>query len=255
MTPTVEETRVLAYELHTAAGQDYGGQPYIVHPDAVAKLMHPYGTDAIRAALLHDTVEDTKYTLARMAEDGFSPLVVETVDAVSKRPGETYFEFVRRASQHPLGRRLKLADNTANSAGLDELARTEPDRAAFLRTRYGRARLILTRAITAELDQLSCFSTVYPNERGIRVTDADEDMQWIALGHHPDDLATEAFNILAAHKDCEPVTADPIRGWAINTGTTEDWELQTLTLSPDLNRLRPITADDIGAHPITYIPA
>ncbi|MEU6076835.1 HD domain-containing protein [Micromonospora sp. NPDC047074] len=61
------------------------GEPYITHPLAVAQICAEIGMDAITlvAALLHDTVEDTRYTLQALAED-FGPEVAHLVDGVTK---------------------------------------------------------------------------------------------------------------------------------------------------------------------------
>ncbi|HUD11256.1 MAG TPA: RelA/SpoT family protein, partial [Candidatus Saccharimonadia bacterium] len=61
------------------------GQPYIIHPIAVAETVASWGLDyeAVIAALLHDVVEDTDVTLEGVAEL-FGPKVAELVDGVTK---------------------------------------------------------------------------------------------------------------------------------------------------------------------------
>ncbi len=61
------------------------GEPYISHPISVAKILINYDcdTDTIIAALLHDTVEDTAYTLDDI-KHLFGPEVAELVDGVTK---------------------------------------------------------------------------------------------------------------------------------------------------------------------------
>ncbi len=61
------------------------GEPYISHPLAVAELCTQWRLDAqaLMAALLHDTVEDTKATTQEIAEK-FSPQVAELVDGLTK---------------------------------------------------------------------------------------------------------------------------------------------------------------------------
>ena len=46
------------------------GEPYIIHPVSVAKIVLDYGMDcaSVVAALLHDTVEDTDLTLEELDE-------------------------------------------------------------------------------------------------------------------------------------------------------------------------------------------
>src|SRR5690606_16203812 len=62
------------------------GEAYIFHPIAVAKIVaSEIGLDAtcIAAALLHDTVEDTRYTLDDIREQ-FGPTVGKIVDGLTK---------------------------------------------------------------------------------------------------------------------------------------------------------------------------
>ena len=61
------------------------GEPYITHPLAVAAILADLGVDTttLVAALLHDTVEDTAYTLERAREE-FGEEVTHLVDGVTK---------------------------------------------------------------------------------------------------------------------------------------------------------------------------
>ncbi|WBB82232.1 HD domain-containing protein [Micromonospora sp. WMMD882] len=61
------------------------GEPYITHPLAVAQICAELGMDTttLVAALLHDTVEDTRYTLQALAGD-FGHEVAHLVDGVTK---------------------------------------------------------------------------------------------------------------------------------------------------------------------------
>ncbi len=77
-----------AYEVARAAhsGQyRQSGEPYITHPLAVAKILAEWHLDAqaLMAALLHDTVEDTTTTKGEIAKR-FGKPVAELVDGVSK---------------------------------------------------------------------------------------------------------------------------------------------------------------------------
>lgn len=67
------------------------GDPYIVHPVAVAVILATFGmgTETLVAALLHDTVEDTDYTLAQLRKD-FGEEVALMVDGVTKLDKITY---------------------------------------------------------------------------------------------------------------------------------------------------------------------
>lgn len=74
----------LAAEAH-APQRRKSGEPYIVHPLAVAKIVSELGLDevTIAAALLHDAVEDTGVTLEDLVAD-FGEDVAAIVDGVTK---------------------------------------------------------------------------------------------------------------------------------------------------------------------------
>ncbi|QJU53626.1 bifunctional (p)ppGpp synthetase/guanosine-3',5'-bis(diphosphate) 3'-pyrophosphohydrolase [Herbiconiux sp. KACC 21604] len=61
------------------------GEPYITHPVAVAQILAELGlgSKAVAAALLHDTVEDTEYSLDMLRHD-FGDEVAMLVDGVTK---------------------------------------------------------------------------------------------------------------------------------------------------------------------------
>lgn len=58
----IEKARQMAHEAHASIDQQrkYTGEPYAVHPDAVAATVQKHGLseDAICAAYLHDVIED-----------------------------------------------------------------------------------------------------------------------------------------------------------------------------------------------------
>lgn len=77
-----------AYELAKSAHQNQrrrSGEPYIMHPVAVAEILFKFGMDneCIIGALLHDVVEDTDYDIDYITEN-FGPDVSLLVDGVTK---------------------------------------------------------------------------------------------------------------------------------------------------------------------------
>lgn len=65
------------------------GEPYIMHPIAVAQIASEemgLGSTSICAALLHDVVEDTDYTVEDM-ENIFGPKIAQIVDGLTKISG------------------------------------------------------------------------------------------------------------------------------------------------------------------------
>ena len=61
------------------------GEPYIIHPIAVAKILAGFGMDneTVIAGLLHDVVEDTAYTREQLIQD-FDVRIADLVDGVTK---------------------------------------------------------------------------------------------------------------------------------------------------------------------------
>ena len=65
------------------------GEPYIMHPIAVASIVCNeigLGSTSICAALLHDVVEDTDYTVEDI-ENIFGPKIAQIVDGLTKISG------------------------------------------------------------------------------------------------------------------------------------------------------------------------
>jgi (p)ppGpp synthase/HD superfamily hydrolase len=109
---TLERAIAIAAEAH--AGQvDKAGAAYVLHP---LRIMLKLSTEEERiVAVLHDTVEDTDWTLDRLRAEGFSETIIAAVDSVTKRAGEPYPDQVRRAVENPIGRRVKYMDMVDNS--------------------------------------------------------------------------------------------------------------------------------------------
>jgi GTP diphosphokinase / guanosine-3',5'-bis(diphosphate) 3'-diphosphatase len=105
------------------------GEPYITHPLAVAQILAELGMDTITlvAALLHDTVEDTSYTLEALHHD-FGAEVAYLVDGVTKfdkvfygqdAEAETIRKMIVAAGRDVRVLVIKLADRLHNMRTLD----------------------------------------------------------------------------------------------------------------------------------------
>jgi (p)ppGpp synthase/HD superfamily hydrolase len=110
---TLERAIAIAAEAH--AGQvDKAGAPYVLHP--LRMMLRVSSTDERIVAVLHDLVEDCAgWTFDRLRSEGFSDHIIQALQSVTKRDGEEYEAFVRRAATNPIGRRVKLADLDDNS--------------------------------------------------------------------------------------------------------------------------------------------
>lgn len=61
-------------------------------------------------AILHDLVEDTDWTLDDLRKEGFSEVVITGIDALTRRKGENYDQYVDRIVKTPYIIPIKLAD-------------------------------------------------------------------------------------------------------------------------------------------------
>jgi len=138
---TLERAIEIAAIAH--AGQvDKAGEPYVLHPIRV--MLRMTTTDERIIAVLHDVVEDSGWTLEDIESEGFAPAIVEALEALTKRPGESRVAAARRAAQCPLARAVKLADNAENM-DLDRIP--HPTAADFSRLQeYEHVRSILLAA-------------------------------------------------------------------------------------------------------------
>ncbi|WP_170323456.1 RelA/SpoT family protein [Cryptosporangium phraense] len=101
------------------------GDPYITHPLAVTEICAELGMDttALVAAILHDTVEDTQYTLDQLRAD-FGDEVALLVDGLTKldkvrfgtaaAEAETNRKMIVTAGRDPRVLVIKLADRVHN---------------------------------------------------------------------------------------------------------------------------------------------
>lgn len=104
---TIDKAICLATEAfqHT---HDKGGSPYIYHCLRVMLAVDAY--DEKMAAVLHDVVEDSDWTLEALLGEGFPSHVVEAIDALTRREDEQYIDFIHRARRNPIARKVKIAD-------------------------------------------------------------------------------------------------------------------------------------------------
>ncbi|MBZ8177891.1 RelA/SpoT family protein [Corynebacterium poyangense] len=151
------------------------GDPYITHPLAVATIAAEIGMDTttLVAALLHDTVEDTDYSLEQLTAE-FGEEVARLVDGVTKldkvalgaaAEAETIRKMIVAMSQDPRVLVIKVADRLHNMRTMRFLppekqakkARQTLEVIAPLAHRLGMAN------VKWELEDLS-FAILYPKK-------------------------------------------------------------------------------------------
>ncbi|MCR6690132.1 bifunctional (p)ppGpp synthetase/guanosine-3',5'-bis(diphosphate) 3'-pyrophosphohydrolase [Cellulomonas sp.] len=168
----VERAYVVAERAHRGQLRK-SGDPYITHPVAVATILAELGMtpSTLVAALLHDTVEDTEYSLDQLRRE-FGPEVAMLVDGVTKldkvaygdaAQAETVRKMVVAMARDIRVLVIKLADRLHNArtwrfvpaASAEKKARETLEIYAPLAHRLG------MNTIKWELEDLS-FATLYP---------------------------------------------------------------------------------------------
>jgi (p)ppGpp synthase/HD superfamily hydrolase len=104
---TLERAILIAAEAHLGQ-RDKAGAPYILHP--LRMMMRMESEAAMIAAVLHDVVEDSDWTLEQLRSEGFSEEVLRAVDCLTHKEGESYDEFVVRVRANAIASLVKIAD-------------------------------------------------------------------------------------------------------------------------------------------------
>ena len=174
------DTTLLTRAYHAAAEAHEGqvrrsGDPYIVHPLAVATILAELGLDDITlaAALLHDAVEDTAISLDDVTRD-FGPEVAAMVDGVTKldrvrfdskeaQQAATMRKMLVAMSKDIRVLLIKLADRLHNMRTIAALPREKQERIAqeTIDVYAPLAHRLCIGGIKWQLEDLA-FATLYP---------------------------------------------------------------------------------------------
>ncbi|MGO3796647.1 MAG: RelA/SpoT family protein [Pauljensenia sp.] len=160
-------------ELHHRGQFRKSGEPYITHPVAVATILAEMGmtTPTLVAALLHDTVEDTDYTVEELTADFGAPIAL-LVDGVTKldkvrygsaAQSETLRKMIVAMSRDIRVLLIKLADRLHNARTWRFVPRESAQRKAqeTLEIYAPLAHRLGMNTIKWELEELS-FKTLLP---------------------------------------------------------------------------------------------
>src|SRR5689334_9086123 len=135
----LERAYLTAERLHATQVRK-SGDPYITHPLAVTTILADVGMTepTLAAALLHDTVEDTPYTLEQVRQD-FGDEVAQLVDCVTKldkvkygdaAQAETIRKMIVAMSRDIRVLVIKLADRLHNMRTLRYVPQASQERTA-----------------------------------------------------------------------------------------------------------------------------
>ena len=105
-------------------GVDKGKSYFGTHVTRVAAcvFIRQVNEDQYIAAWLHDVKEDhpDQWDVDVLKEMGVSDKSIEIVDALSKKDGENYFDFIQRITKTPEAIIVKIADITDNMKDINE---------------------------------------------------------------------------------------------------------------------------------------
>lgn len=103
--------RAIEIAVNAHAGQtDKAGETYILHPLRV--MLEQDSEAAMIAAILHDVVEDSDWTVAELKEEtvDFPEESIEAIELLTKSDGQSYEKFVSEAATHPIAQSVKQSD-------------------------------------------------------------------------------------------------------------------------------------------------
>lgn len=140
---TLDKAIRIAAQIHEGQKDRYG-EPYILHPIRVMQRVESEPEKI--AAILHDVIEDSEWTLDDLRREGFSKAIVDIVDRLSRRENEPYFEYLERVKPNRSALNIKLADleDNMDMRRISKLSKDDPERMA----RYHQAWLELKKLRT-----------------------------------------------------------------------------------------------------------
>ena len=125
-TAATKKAMKIAFEAHR--GQtDRAGIDYVNHPLHLAEQMETESETC--AALLHDVVEDSDWTIEMLAAEGIPNDALEAIKLLTHKESIPYMEYVESLKDNEIARKVKLVDLAHNSdlSRLPEIS--EKDRA------------------------------------------------------------------------------------------------------------------------------
>jgi len=129
---------------HEALGdvKDKQGKPAIRHTiEVMRRLPTP---DLQLVGILHDVVEDSEKTIEDLRAAGVREDILAAVDAITKRPSESYKKYIERVKLNKLARQVKVADISHNMS-IPRLFHLEEKEVVRLTKKYYKAYQILRR--------------------------------------------------------------------------------------------------------------
>ena len=111
MSQYLHKAITIACEAHQGQSS-INGEPYILHP--LRLLIKSKSNEERIIAVLHDVIEKSNISLADLKNKGFDQNIISSIDSLSRRRSESYFDYIRRLMQNRISVKIKLLDLTDN---------------------------------------------------------------------------------------------------------------------------------------------
>ena len=139
MNELLDKAISIAVDSHSGQVNDKA-EPYVLHP--LRMMFMAVTIEEKIIAVLHDVIEKTTIDLEYLRSAGFSDRIVLAIDALSRRPQESYDRYIDRVRENKLATKIKIIDldDNISSLNLGESQNIESDK--FLKYQKARDTLI-----------------------------------------------------------------------------------------------------------------
>ena len=139
MNELLDKAISIAVDSHSGQVNDKA-EPYVLHP--LRMMFKAVTIEEKIIAVLHDVIEKTTIDLEYLRSAGFSDRIVLAIDALSRRPQESYDRYIDRVRENELAIKVKIIDldDNISSLNLGKSQYTESDK--FLKYQKARDTLI-----------------------------------------------------------------------------------------------------------------
>ncbi len=118
--PTLEDAISLSVKAHHGR-KDKAGASYILYP--LRMMLRMRTKEGRIVALLHDVVEDTKYSIEDLRKAGYSEKILKAINHLTHARGEAYEQFIKRVKLNSLARKkISGADLNIDFNGREKIS-------------------------------------------------------------------------------------------------------------------------------------
>ena len=116
MNELLDKAISIAVDSHSGQVNDKA-EPYVLHP--LRMMFKAVTIEEKIIAVLHDVIEKTTIDLEYLRSAGFSDRIVLAIDALSRRPQESYDRYIDRVRENELAIKVKIIDLDDNISSLN----------------------------------------------------------------------------------------------------------------------------------------